>query len=108
MDYIQFGSSGLKVSRLAFGMSFIEQSDETKAMAAVEAAIDRGINFFDCANTYAPYDNRSLGPGRSERILAKAIKGKRDRLVITTKVRELQSKLESHLLEPTFLCARIF
>ena len=55
-------------------MSFIEQTDETKALTAVEAAIDRGINFFDCANTYAPYDDRSLGPGRSERILAKAIK----------------------------------
>ena len=88
MDYIQFGSTGLKVSRLAFGMSFIEQTDETKALTAVEAAIDRGINFFDCANVYAPYDDRSLGPGRSERILAKAIKGKRDRLVITTKVDE--------------------
>ena len=59
MDYIQFGSTGLKVSRLAFGMSFIEQTDETKALTAVEAAIDRGINFFDCANVYAPYDDRS-------------------------------------------------
>ena len=88
MDYIRFGSTGLKVSPLAFGMVYREQTDESKALAAVEAAIDRGINFLDCANTYGPTDNRSLGPGRSERILAKAIRGKRDRLVITSKVDE--------------------
>ena len=69
MDYIRFGSTGLKVSPLAFGMVYREQTDESKALAAVEAAIDRGINFLDCANTYGPTDNRSLGPGRSERIL---------------------------------------
>jgi 1-deoxyxylulose-5-phosphate synthase len=88
MDYIKFGSTGLKVSPLAFGMVFREQTDESKALRAVEAAIDRGINFLDCANTYGPTDDRSFGPGRSERILAKAIKGKRDNLVITSKVDE--------------------
>jgi len=88
MDYIQFGSTGLKVSPLAFGMVFREQTDESKALAAVEAAIDRGINFLDCANTNGPTDDRSFGPGRSERILARAIKGKRDELVITSKVDE--------------------
>ncbi len=89
MDYIPFGSTDLKVSPLAFGMVFREQADESKALAVVEAAIDRGINLIDCANTYGPTDDRSFGPGRSERILAKAIKGKRDRLVITSKVEEL-------------------
>ena len=88
MDYIRFGSTGLKVSPLAFGMAFREQSDQAKALKTVEAAIDRGINFLDCANTYGPTNDRSLGPGRSEQILAKAIKGKRDSLVITSKVEE--------------------
>ena len=88
MNYIKFGSTGLEVSPLAFGTVFREQTDETRALAAIEAAIDRGVNLLDCANTYGPTDDRSLGPGRSERILAKAIKGKRDRLVITSKVDE--------------------
>ena len=58
------------------------------AQNLIEAAIDRGINFLDCANMYGPYDERIHGPGGSERILAKAIKGKRDRVVITSKVEE--------------------
>ena len=88
MDYFKFGSTGLKVSPLAFGMVFREQPDKAKALTAVAAAIDRGINFLDCANTYGPTDDRSLGPGQSEQILAEAIKGKREGLVITSKVDE--------------------
>ena len=41
MDYIQFGSTGLKLSPLAFGIEFIEQTDETKALAAVGVKIMR-------------------------------------------------------------------
>ena len=41
MDYIQFGSTGLKLSPLAFGMVFIEQTDETKALTAVGVKIMR-------------------------------------------------------------------
>ena len=88
MEYVRFGSTGLKVSQLAFGMVFREQSDDRAAQRVVEAAIDRGINFIDCANTYGPTDDRSSGPRRSEEILARAIKGKRDDLVITSKVDE--------------------
>lgn len=88
MEYVRFGSTGLKVSPLAFGMVFREQTDDQKAQRVVEEAIDRGINFIDCANTYGPTDDRSFGPGRSEKILAKAIKGKRDDVIITSKVDE--------------------
>ena len=38
MDYIRFGSTGLKVSPLAFGMVFRAQSDQAKALETVEAA----------------------------------------------------------------------
>lgn len=51
MDYARFGSTGLKVSPLAFGMVFREQTDDQAAQRVVETAIDRGINFIDCANT---------------------------------------------------------
>lgn len=88
MEYVKFGSTGLEVSPLALGTAFREQRDETEALNVIETAIDRGINFLDCANMYGPYDKRVHGPGGSERILAKAIKGKRDRVVITSKVEE--------------------
>ena len=88
MKYVKFGSTGLEVSPLALGTVFREQRDEDEALNVIETAIDRGINFLDCANMYGPYDERIHGPGGSERILAKAIKGKRDRVVITSKVEE--------------------
>ena len=84
MHYVKFGATGLEVSPIALGTVFREQRDKAQAQAVIEAAIDRGINFLDCANMYGPYDCRIHGPGGSERILAKAIKGKRDRVVITS------------------------
>jgi aryl-alcohol dehydrogenase-like predicted oxidoreductase len=62
MDYVKFGSTGLNISPLASGMVFREQTDEREALKIVEAAIDRGINLLDCANTYGPADDRSFGP----------------------------------------------
>jgi len=53
-------------------------NDETLFVRTIERAIDLGCNFIDCANNY--------GGGQSEIMLGKAIKGKRDNLVITSKV----------------------
>ncbi|HZG68032.1 MAG TPA: aldo/keto reductase, partial [Herpetosiphonaceae bacterium] len=85
MDYINFGIAGVKVSRLALGMAFRGQADETVAQRLVEYAIDQGVNLIDCANIYGPMDDRA-NIGRSEIVLGKAIKGKRDSVVITSKV----------------------
>jgi aryl-alcohol dehydrogenase-like predicted oxidoreductase len=52
MDYINFGSAGVKVSRLALGMGLRGQADEVAAQRLVEQAIDQGINLIDCANIY--------------------------------------------------------
>lgn len=85
MDYINFGSAGLKVSRLALGLGLRGQADAAAAQRMIEHAIAQGINLIDCANVYAPLDNhRNLG--QSEIILGKAIQGKRDQVVITSKV----------------------
>jgi aryl-alcohol dehydrogenase-like predicted oxidoreductase len=54
------------------------QLDEERFIRTIEYAIDLGCNFIDCANNY--------GAGQSERLLGQAIKGKRDQLVITSKV----------------------
>jgi aryl-alcohol dehydrogenase-like predicted oxidoreductase len=52
--------------------------DEARFVQSIERAIDLGCNFIDCSNGY--------GYGQSETILGKVIKGKRDNLIITSKV----------------------
>ena len=85
MEYVNFGKAGVKVSPLALGLGLRGQSDENAAQRLIEHAIDNGINLIDCANIYGPMDDRD-NIGRSEVILGKAIKGKRDDVVITSKV----------------------
>jgi aryl-alcohol dehydrogenase-like predicted oxidoreductase len=78
MEYRRLGKAGVKVSRLCLGTGVRGTVDENRLTRAIHAAIDYGCNFIDCANNY--------GQGQSEGILGRAIKGKRDDLVITTKV----------------------
>ena len=85
MEYINFGSAGLKVSRLALGLALRGQPDDRVAEQMIAHAIDRGINLIDCSNSYRPA-HRANDFGGSERILERALKGKRDQVVITTKV----------------------
>lgn len=80
MNYKRLGRTGLKVSELCFGcMTLGDEADENLSIRMVERCLEAGINFFDTANVYAE--------GRSETILGKALQGKRDRVVIATKVR---------------------
>lgn len=85
MQYVNFGSAGVKVSRIALGLGMRGQNDAAAATRTILAAIDAGINLLDCANVYGLMDDRA-NVGRSEEILGRAIKGKRDDLVITSKV----------------------
>lgn len=79
MEYRFLGSTGVQVSQLCFGtMSFGGDADEATSAALFRRCRDAGINFFDCANTYAG--------GRSEEILGRLMAGSRDELVITSKV----------------------
>ena len=85
MEYVNFGAAGVKVSRLALGLGLRGQADEAAAQRLIEHAIDQGINLIDCANVYGPMDDRA-NIGRSEVVLGRAIKGRRDDVVITSKV----------------------
>lgn len=85
MEYVNFGKAGVQVSRLALGLGFRGQGDEAEAQRVIEHTIDQGINLIDCANVYGTMDDRA-NIGRSEAILGKALKGKRDDVVITSKV----------------------
>ncbi|MBI3974240.1 MAG: aldo/keto reductase [Chloroflexi bacterium] len=85
MEYVRFGSAGVKVSRLALGLGLRGQMDEREAERLILRAYDGGINLFDCANVYGLGDDRAYA-GRSEEILGRALKGRRDDVVITSKV----------------------
>lgn len=80
MDYVNLGRTGLEVSRICLGcLTFGGQADEKESRRIVDTAWDAGINFFDTANVYT----ETL----SEKFLGEALKGRRDRAVIATKVR---------------------
>jgi len=78
MQYRNMGRSGLKVSEICLGtMTFGHGADEAESKRMVDLAIDRGINFFDTANTYADF--------QSEVFLGRALKGRRRGTVVATK-----------------------
>src|SRR6266545_5897891 len=78
MQYRRLGSAGVKVSRICYGAGVRGALDEGRFVRSLERAIELGCNFIDCGNTY--------GHRQSEALLGRVIKGKRDDLVITTKV----------------------
>ncbi len=78
MNYKRMGSAGIKVSSLCLGtMTFGAGADEAESARIYNAARDKGINFFDCANLYAG--------GKSEEILGGLIKSHREEVVISSK-----------------------
>ena len=87
MDYRQLGRSGLKVSALSFGTGTFGggsdffrawgNTDVDEARKLIDICLEAGVNLFDTANVYSN--------GRSEQILGKAIEGRRDQLLISTK-----------------------
>ena len=80
MEFRTLPRTGLKVSRLSFGtMTFGAQTDEAAAHRIIDCCLDAGINFIDTANVY----NR----GAAETIVGRTLKGRRDKVILTTKVR---------------------
>jgi aryl-alcohol dehydrogenase-like predicted oxidoreductase len=87
MEYRQLGASGLKVPVLSFGTGtfggggeFFKawgSSDVAEATRLVDICLDAGLNLFDSADIYSN--------GRAEEILGQAIKGRRDKVLISTK-----------------------
>ncbi len=89
MKYKNLGRTGVKVSPLCLGcMNFGGRQTEEESVRIIHQALDAGINFVDTANVYG-HDplNFSIGRGRSETIVGKALKdGRRERVVLTSKV----------------------
>jgi aryl-alcohol dehydrogenase-like predicted oxidoreductase len=88
MEYRYLGSSGWKVPVLGFGagtfggkgplFSAWGQTDAVEARRLVDVCLDAGLNLFDTADVYSN--------GESEIVLGAAIKGRRDKVVVSTKI----------------------
>jgi aryl-alcohol dehydrogenase-like predicted oxidoreductase len=81
MQLRTLGRGGLRVSALGLGCmsmsEFYGQSDEAESMATIQRALDLAVEFLDTADMY--------GVGRNEELVGRAIRGRRDRVVIATK-----------------------
>jgi aryl-alcohol dehydrogenase-like predicted oxidoreductase len=77
----KLGEQGLEVSELGLGCmgmsEFYGEADEGEAVATIERALELGVNFFDTADMYGPFTN--------ERLVGRAIAGRRDAVVLATK-----------------------
>jgi aryl-alcohol dehydrogenase (NADP+) len=80
MEYRTLGGTGMKVSHFCLGaMMFgpMGNPDHDECIKITHAALDAGVNFIDTSDSYSD--------GESERILAKALKGRREQVVLATK-----------------------
>lgn len=81
MEQRKLGTQGLTVSALGLGCmqmsGYYGSADEAEGIATIHAALELGINFFDTAEIYGPYEN--------EKLVGRALKDRRDQALIATK-----------------------
>jgi aryl-alcohol dehydrogenase-like predicted oxidoreductase len=81
MKFRTLGRTNLRVSVIGLGTmvhaGHFGPMDDSESLGAIDAAIDLGVNFIDTSDAY--------GAGYSETLLGKALKGKRDKVIIGTK-----------------------
>jgi aryl-alcohol dehydrogenase-like predicted oxidoreductase len=81
MEYVPFGSTDFKVSRLALGCMSMSgaygPADDQESIATLHRAFDLGINFLDTSASY--------GQGHNHELINKALKGRRGRIIIHSK-----------------------
>ncbi|HMJ15131.1 MAG TPA: aldo/keto reductase [Polyangiaceae bacterium] len=88
MQEVALGTQGLRVSRLGLGCmgmsEFYAGADETESIATLKRALDLGVRFIDTADMYGPFKN--------ERLIGKALQGRRGEVVLATKFGNMRSE----------------
>ena len=85
MQHVRFGKTGLHVSRLCLGtMTFGLQCDEATSFRILDTAAEAGITFLDTADVY-PLGGTVETAGRTEEIVGKWLRGKRESFILATK-----------------------
>jgi aryl-alcohol dehydrogenase-like predicted oxidoreductase len=81
MEQRKLGTQGLTVSKIGLGCmgmsEFYGETDEAESIATIHRAIELGCDFFDTADMYGPFKN--------EELLGRALKGKREQVIVATK-----------------------
>ena len=88
MDQVRFGITDYQVSRLGLGCMSMSgcygAQDDGECIRTIQMALDRGLNFLDTSHSY--------GEGHNQTLIGKAIKGRRDKVVIHSKTGSPRSK----------------
>ena len=74
---LEVSAIGLGCMSMSTAYGTAEERDETESIATIHRAIDLGVTFFDTAEVYGPYAN--------EELLGRALKGRRDGVIVATK-----------------------
>ena len=77
------GKTGIEITKIGLGLWAIGDdewgpTDDAESLDLISAALDMGINFFDTADVY--------GAGHSEKLLGKAMQGRREKFIVATKI----------------------